>query len=427
MFDLFTKFMLVALSSFVSIYLVYDFMGRVFDKKSKKTTIYYLSFIGIWILFIISNLFSIPIVSIGLTVFIPFIVWYFFYEEKTKTDIFIIVLFIIFLPLSEIISEMVKMLIFSDDFSIAPGHIIEDMIIFLIYRCIMFLLEKKIKPFARSKQEATVIIVPIISLYIITTITFLISKNENRIILFMAIWGCILIFAMNIFVYRLFDRISELCHKEEQYLMKEQQAQMQYKYYNDLEKKYVNSKRLFHDLKRHIYLIEQLYKSEGKSDKATEYTDSLMEKIEAASFKFHTNSQVLNILVNDKLVLSELNGIHFIYNCEDIDWSFMLDIDLATIVSNLLDNAFDACEVEKNKEIELCICSINNFVILNVTNNCTTLLQHQNGKYRSTKEGHMGIGLSNVKSIVEKYGGSLRLHTKDQKFVVQVTFAGVLK
>lgn len=80
--------------------------------------------------------------------------------------------------------------------------------------------------------------------------------------IFLAVWSCILIFSMNIFVCNLFDRISGLSDKEKHYLMKEQQAHMQYKYYNELEKKYENSNRLFHDMKRHVNLLEQLYQNE---------------------------------------------------------------------------------------------------------------------------------------------------------------------
>lgn len=38
----------------------------------------------------------------------------------------------------------------------------------------------------------------------------------------------------------------------------------------------------------------------------------------------------------------------------------------------------------------------------------------------------MGIGLFNVKSIVEKYDGSIKIHQKEGLFTVHVTFSGIL-
>lgn len=428
MFELFTQITLVVLSSFVSIYLVYDFMFRVFGKKFNYMVIYVIMFLAMWILFTISNLFSFPFLSIALTIFLPLLTGILLFDVQNKNDIFIIILFIIFLPLCEIISQMVKMLFFSTNFTIAPGHIIEDLIIFMIYRIIMFLLEKRIKPFSRSKHAATIVLVPVISLYIIATLTLLIANIDNKIMIFLAVWSCILIFSMNIFVCNLFDRISGLSDKEKQYLMKEQQAHMQYKYYNELEKKYENSNRLFHDMKRHVNLLEQLYQNEKEDGQARKYANSLLKEVEAVSFKFHTNNQIFNILVNDKILLAELNGIKFQYSCENIDWKFIEDIDLATLLSNLLDNAFDACmeENESEKKIELCVCTINNFVVLNITNTCSNQINIKEGKYISSKKEHMGIGLSNVKSIVEKYDGSIKIHQKEGLFTVHVTFSGIL-
>lgn len=125
---------------------------------------------------------------------------------------------------------------------------------------------------------------------------------------------------------------------------------MQYKYYNELEKKYENSNRLFHDMKRHVNLLEQLYQNEKEDGQARKYANSLLKEVEAVSFKFHTNNQIFNILVNDKILLAELNGIKFKYSCDNIDWKFIEDIDLATLLSNLLDNAFDACMEENGSE-----------------------------------------------------------------------------
>ena len=77
-------------------------------------------------------------------------------------------------------------------------------------------------------------------------------------------------------------------------------------------------------------------------------------------------------VVNDKIDTAQRNDIEFIYNCEDTALSFIDDIDLTIILSNLLDNAFEECMNNKaeHNTINLCICQINNFNIINLTNTC---------------------------------------------------------
>lgn len=424
MLSILTQIIFLFISSFVSIYIVFDFMTRMFGKVQKTKTKYVVTFVGTWLLFFASNILSIPFLNIGLLFAIPIFVGVYLFNAGNKKDFFLILLLIIFFPLSEIISQLAQMVVFSEIFSIGPGHIFEDLMIFLIYRCAMFFVEKYVKPYEKRRQPITIVVVPIISLYILATITFMISQIENRVILFMAIWGCILLFVLNMFVYYLFDRISILCSKEERLLMKEQQAQMQNKYFLDLERKYESTRKLFHDIKRHVHLIECLYEENSENSKAREYVTELLGQVDKADIKFHTNNQIINILVNDKIAVAKYNGIKFIYNCEDVEFSFIQDIDLVTMLSNLLDNAFEACmEITKGERVvELCICQINDFLLVNVSNSCRTEVHERKGTFKSTKAGHLGIGLSNVKDIVKKYDGTIEVYTKQDSFTVQISF-----
>lgn len=283
------------------------------------------------------------------------------------------------------------------------------------------------KPYEKRRKPIKIVIVPIISLYLLATMTFMISQISNRGMLFMSIWGCILIFVLNIFVYYLFDKIAELGVKEEHLRMKEQQAQMQNRYFADLERKYESTQKLFHDIKRHVHLIECLCEDNERSAEAKVYTADLLGEVDKVATKFHTNNQIINILVNDKIAFAEYNDLCFNYNCENIDLKFIQDIDLVTMLSNLLDNAFDAClkVTEGSKYVDLCICQMNDFVLINISNACKGDVLYQNNRLLSTKKGHLGIGLSNVKDIVKKYDGALELFPEKNKFTIQISFTNI--
>ena len=143
---------------------------------------------------------------------------------------------------------------------------------------------------------------------------------------------------------------------------------------------------------------------------------------------YQTGTAANDIVANDKIDTAQRNDIEFIYNCEDTALSFIDDIDLTIILSNLLDNAFEECMNNKaeHNTINLCICQINNFNIINLTNTCYTPPQLNHNRYLSTKAGHSGIGMINVENTVKKYNGSFMSEFKDHLFTTQITFTQML-
>ena len=61
-------------------------------------------------------------------------------------------------------------------------------------------------------------------------------------------------------------------------------------------------------------------------------------------------NKILKVIINNAIFRSERDNIQFNMNIEDIDVSFIADIDLTTMLANLLDNAFDACSAHKQEK-----------------------------------------------------------------------------
>lgn len=60
-----------------------------------------------------------------------------------------------------------------------------------------------------------------------------------------------------------------------------------------------------------------------------------------------------------------------------------------------------------------------NFITINIRNPYNKLNKFGD-KYHSTKEGHFGIGLDNVRKAIESYKGDLNIKTNDGIFSVTV-------
>lgn len=92
---------------------------------------------------------------------------------------------------------------------------------------------------------------------------------------------------------------------------------------------------------------------------------------------------------------------------------------MTTIFSNLLDNAVEACSEADDKLIKFSIVRQMNFITVNIRNPYSRIERHGD-TLRSTKEGHFGIGLENVRKALENYDGRLNIKTADGIFSVTV-------
>lgn len=96
---------------------------------------------------------------------------------------------------------------------------------------------------------------------------------------------------------------------------------------------------------------------------------------------------------------------------------------MTTIFSNLLDNAIEACSkvpIERRK-IDLTVYKFNEFITISIRNPYNGKLVWDKDSLVSTKGGkHMGLGLKNVKSAVEKYEGTMQRKSDEGRFEVKI-------
>ncbi|MCI8777351.1 MAG: GHKL domain-containing protein [Oscillospiraceae bacterium] len=128
-------------------------------------------------------------------------------------------------------------------------------------------------------------------------------------------------------------------------------------------------------------------------------------------------------IINDALQKAEQKGIKIHLRIESMDLSFLSDIDLTTIISNLMDNALEAAEELPNnkKYIWFIMERKMGCCLIHSENAFDHIEKSSDRKFLSTKRGHMGIGLTNVKAAVLKYNGMFSAEIENEKFVVSIT------
>ena len=188
-----------------------------------------------------------------------------------------------------------------------------------------------------------------------------------------------------------------------------QAAQAQKVYITEAQTRYERTKAFRHDIKNHLSVLDGLL-SNGKLDESRAYLKKLETVSASLSFSHQTGNPVVDILLAEKLELAKTNGI-------TADVSLLLpkpcgidDFDLCVIFANALDNAINACQsIEGIRSIRIRGKQQGDFYMLTFENTCSD-------KALPPPE----TGLSNIKSVAEKYHGAMLVEKATQSFSLNV-------
>lgn len=178
---------------------------------------------------------------------------------------------------------------------------------------------------------------------------------------------------------------------------------------------------LQHDMKYHIAELRALIKSGGMED-VIAYLGR-MENWAAVTGEtvFTGNSGadgVLNYLVQRaKKVLKEVN----IKISIPADMGFPA-FDLNIILGNLLENAIEAAQKSEKQILDFSMEVDKGILFIHVSNSYAGEIKTEGSRILTTKErgGNHGIGLENVKRIVEDYDGKMWVDYKNNFFEVDI-------
>lgn len=182
---------------------------------------------------------------------------------------------------------------------------------------------------------------------------------------------------------------------------------------------YIISEKKFrslrHDMRNHLMVLQQMTRDNGP---ANAYIKTLIDGfIAPAGSRFRTGNLMLDGLFSMKHQVMETKGIEFqssVFFGGDLFLS-VTDADLSIIFGNLLDNAIEAAqELEGTRYIRARSQRKGGYLCVTVSNSYSGQVFGQRGRLRSTKaaEGH-GYGLENVRSAMERVGGSLTIDYSD--------------
>ena len=129
-----------------------------------------------------------------------------------------------------------------------------------------------------------------------------------------------------------------------------------------------------HDYKNDIIALTQLAEEE-KLEEIKTFLQKENKLIEQKMFYIKTGNSVVDAIINTKQNIAEKQNIVFVVNIELPPRNIVSNIDMANILGNLIDNAIEAARVEIEPFVEITIKQEKSFLIINIKNKCTKLIE----------------------------------------------------
>lgn len=177
-----------------------------------------------------------------------------------------------------------------------------------------------------------------------------------------------------------------------------------------------------HDIK---YKLDALTAQGRMSPEALK---DLRDSISIYDLKTDTGNQLLNVLITEKSLYCEQNGINLSCMVDGEKLDFMEAGDLYCLFGNLIDNALEAVKEIDEKErrvINLMVKSKDNLILVQEENYFNGTRRFEDGLPLTTKEDKdsHGFGMRSLRMIVKKYGGELTTSVTGDIFHLNIIFS----
>ena len=309
---------------------------------------------------------------------------------------------------------------------------LENVLVILLAKALVFLCVLIIKKQLGEKSTEILVdtdwlkllIFPIFTIIIITSmLSFFkyVETSEQTMLLFIGAFGMI---GMNIVVFYLIHDIVERETRLYENRIFQLQAKSQAEKYQSISDNFDKQKKRTHEYKNQIECMESLLEKK-EYVKLEEYVKGICGRLDKELDAIDTNNVIVNAILNTKYQEAEVNGIVFVLRVNDLSKLRIDDADIVTILSNLLNNAIEACKKcdSSRRIIKLKLVNEDGMIKIGVRNTFNNPILYENGEIKSTKilqaEEH-GVGIKNIKEVIEKYDGSYIIKDDDQEFYFSI-------
>ena len=274
----------------------------------------------------------------------------------------------------------------------------------LIQLLIMYLIHRVRLPdfsqFLYGKWLFLTLLFPGISLIIVVVVFFALkdgSDLSNSVIL-----TCGILAAANIVVLYLIHTAEKTAKTDTELMLLNKQMDIQTQSILSLEKSYRAQRKVTHEFRHHLQTIHDLL-SQGQTDAAQSYVMQLQETHSTRILCVNSHHPIIDAILNQKYQLATEQAIDVQIQVNDLSKLRIGTESLVVLLTNLLDNAIEACQRLQDTRCIQCSILLDDTLFLSIRNTALPVKIEEN-TIKTTKmprQDH-GYGLPGIRLILEQ-------------------------
>ena len=199
-------------------------------------------------------------------------------------------------------------------------------------------------------------------------------------------------------------------------LLLRQHMEMQQESMRALEQNYRQQRKNTHEFEHHLQVLRDLL-DRGETERAREYLHRLKKNRAIHLMSVYSHHPVIDVILNQKYQVAQENEIKMQIRVNDLS-SVDIPADyLVVVLTNLLDNAIEACRrIDGYREIR-CSVLYDDGLYISIRNT-SELVQVVDGKIPTSKQDSLshGFGLMSVGYVLDKLGAEYTFGYEDGWF-----------
>ncbi|MHC6181028.1 sensor histidine kinase [Clostridium sp. JNZ X4-2] len=363
-------------------------------------------------------------------IIISAILMYLYLDINIRKSIVLSILFQGLLLVVDYFAFSINTLLFLSEKAADKSYIFESSLIIIFGKALLFFIVMIIKKnignkyleFLKDTEWIKFIFFSVFTICAIVAMlsmsNYITSKKQAN-VYFIIAFG---LAGMNIIVFYLINDILERemeIHKNKIFKM---QVKSQTNMYLSISENFDKQREKTHEYKNQILCINFLIKEKDYKE-LEEYIKNISDNLNKELDAINTNNVIINAILNTKYQEAINKNIIFVLKVNDLSRIKISDEDIIVILSNLLDNAIEACEkCSDRKVLKLKFVNEDGAIIISIKNTYSNNILYSNGKILTSKENKKehGIGISNIVNTIQKYGGSYVIQNNKNEFYFSI-------
>ena len=360
----------------------------------------------------------------------------FLFKDSIKRKLFVFIV----MAVSNAVCEMVCAIAFSNIFDVVSSEVrdlgLKEKIVYYLISILGYATFSFFGYLICKKKKFNVPIPVIINFVAIVLINILIlltainsyAHTNNTFSQFNLLVSPVLLFLLSISLYNVMKKLSDREILKEKLYWSENVKTLELEYYNNLQQKTNEVRKIRHDFKDNIETINLLISenTDESIEKAKEMLASLNDNIRSSTISVYADNVVVNAVVGAKVEEASKENIQIDVKIDLPRELGLESIDLNCVFLNLLNNAIESCKkLPENTERKIVLKSAiqAEYLLIKTENPFVEINVDNKGKIKTTKtdEENHGFGMTLINDIAQKYNGTFETTAENNKFTAVVS------